>query len=427
VKFADPGKSTMPLFVHMLGMCLEEHSRRLAHLPVNSSMEGLPFIVAKLDREGRIQDASSAFLDTFGLPELPVGLPVADLLEEQIGLSKDRLNAETGALGTGTIISVPEGRFPGTPLYLSRSICESASNSSCLLVGDVLQLSPLQSLALAHPGILEALFAGISEQICLLSEEGVVLWADSTSQELKGRNIFSITKPESSFSDAWDPSFLAGLSHSAALHGLLTYNDTETHCSLYFSLLGSSTLRRYLMVIRGMVGDTALMDTANSLPNNQRDTLTGLYGYSQFHMLLRQQAALGKTQKSSLGILFCEIVSLREVNMRHGIHKGDMVLRQLAESIVASCRPGQDHPCRYGSDKFAVVVSKATGVLMESLAGNIRRQIEKRLNTLVRITIGLVLIHPNESPRAKLSQAKKAARQVASTEQDFCWADQSVS
>jgi diguanylate cyclase (GGDEF)-like protein len=143
-------------------------------------------------------------------------------------------------------------------------------------------------------------------------------------------------------------------------------------------------------------------------------------------MLLQQGAALGKKQKSSLGILFCDIASLREINMRYGIQKGDTVLRQLAESIVASCRPGQDYPCRYGSDKFAVVVSKATGALMESLAGNIRRLVDERLKKLVRINIGLVLIYPGEPARAKLGQVKEATRQAASAEQDFCWADQSA-
>jgi diguanylate cyclase (GGDEF)-like protein len=314
-----------------------------------------------------------------------------------------------------------------SPLYFSRSAYENTSNSSYLLLGDVLQLSPLQSLTLSHPGMLEALFAGIPEQVCLLSAEGVVLWADSTSQKLLGRNFFSIVQPDSSFSGAWDPSFLAGISHSIAMHGLLTSNGKEAHCSLYFSLLGSGSLRRYLMVMRSMGGDTALMDTASSLPSNQRDTLTGLYGYSQFHMLLQQAAALGKEQKSSLGILFCDIASLREINMRYGTQKGDTVLRQLAESIVASCRSGQDYPCRYGPDKFAVVVSKATGILMESLAGNIRRLVEEQLKKLVRINIGLVLIHPGEPPRAKLGQVKEAARQAASAEQEFCWADQSDS
>ena len=190
---AVPGASTspelgnLPLFAHMLGMCLRERALRQGvrrGLPVESSIEALPLVLARLDGEGRVQDASSLFLETFGLPEVPAGRPAFDLLKEHIGLSRSQFDAKAPVDGAGSIISVPEGRFPGTPFYLAHTASDKTTGDSFLLLGDVTRLSPLQALAVTHPGLLESLFSSIPERICVLSGEGLILWADPASHDL---------------------------------------------------------------------------------------------------------------------------------------------------------------------------------------------------------------------------------------------------
>ncbi len=420
--FADPEQSSLPIFTRMMGMRLEEHARRQNRPVTENSMAALPFMLARLDKKGRIEDASKLFLDTFGLSETPVGRSAGDLLEEQLGLSRKHLALKGPESESGAIFSVPEGSFPGTPLFLAHTENEGLSGGSLLLLSDLPKLSALQTLVLSQPGLMEPLFGSLAERICVVSEQGQILWADPAAQDLPGRNIFSLVQPEENFAGTWTPAFLADLRDPASLHGSFNKGRGPMECSLRIFPLGKALSRQYLIVLGGLGRPAPLPDSADMSPVKPRDSLTRLYDYSQFHIFLQHIAEIGKKKDFALGLLFCEIAALRTINREHGVHKGDAVLRGIAKNISALCRPGKDYPCRYGPDVFAVLVSRATGTLMESLAEKLRALTLAQKEHLARLGLGLALIAPGEPTRPILDLAKKAARQALDTQDPFLWA-----
>ena len=413
------GDGSLPLFAHMIGMCLEDYRRHIARAHSGAGLESLPFSVARLDAAGRVQEASPTFLDTFGLAETPVGTSAAALLEEQIGLGPSRFSASTLPENTGMIISVPEGRFPGTPLYLSHAAADPSS--SFLFLGDISNLSSLQGFALGQAEALEALFDGIVERVCLLEEDGRIIWTDGSAKELLNRNIFMLAQPDTTLNEQWNPSFLAGLSGPVGVQALVSEDGKHVPYALTLAPTGKCDCRQYLLIMRSLSFEP--LAPPDPTKGGQRDPLTGLYGYSQFHVLLNHLADLGQKHKAHVGIVFCSLDSLRDVNRARGVQEGDALLRQLTEGLMAACRPGRDYPCRYGTDKFAVLVSRATPLLMESLAENIHRFAREQVEKQVRVGLGLTMVSPGQAPRPRLDAAREASEGAFATDASYLWAE----
>lgn len=419
-------QDTLPLFAHMLALCLDENRKRMVDVALRSGFSSIPFIAARLDAEGRIREASDLFLETFGLTEAPLGKAAAELLEEQLGLSRAQFHAvaKPGEWAQGALVSVPEGRFPGTPMYLSRTALPDRPGESVLFLGDVTALGPLQPLALGHPDFLDALFTVIRERICLLDEEGNILWADSGSQSLLGKNVFFLFTPEPPGPGRWDAGFLAYLSESARVGAATTAPEAPARYELVFSPLAGHARRRFLLVLNSVSAKEAA--PGESPPQGAvraRDPLTGLYGYTQFHALLAHFSELSAKDRSQIGILFCDIDDLHGINEKYGYQRGDTVLRNVASFLTAAARPGRDYPCRYGSDKFTLLVNRATEHLLDSMAAQIQRQVDESANEpLRRLYIGIALLEPGEEPRSCLEAAREACKKAAHTEIRTCWA-----
>jgi len=211
------------------------------------------------------------------------------------------------------------------------------------------------------------------------------------------------------------------LSGPAGVQALVSEGGTHVPHALTLVPAGEGDGRQYLLIMRSLSSE--LPEHSDPAKSGHRDPLTGLYGYSQFHVLLSHLADLGQKHKAHVGIVFCSLDSLRDVNRARGVQAGDAILRQLAEGLMSACRPGRDYPCRYGADKFAVVVSRATPLLMESLAENIYRSTRERLEKQVRIGLGLSLISPGQAPRPRLDAARAASGRAFGTGESYLWAE----
>lgn len=428
-------ESSLPMFMSMVALLLEEHHSLMAKRGNSADFENLPFVMARLDKEGRLKQASGAFLDVFKLEEVPVGMPASDLLRRHLDIDLPPLE-DDGNEGkrSGFFLSVPEGHFPGTPLYVSRVCLTDGKDDSCLFIGDVTRMNSLQALALAHQGLLGALFETLNEQVCLLDGEGRIVWTDESCRELLGRNIFNLSKPEAAFQNAksgsagqWNKSFLTSLVNSTKVQAMLTLSGALVPYMLIFSPLESKTERQYLLILHlSPVAQTQHIPGEQQKqppPAKGKDSLTDLYGYSQFHMLLKYTTEQAKKQQCDTGIIFCDIEGLHKFNALHGCQKGDTMLRRVAGCLAENCRPGQDHACRYGSDKFAVVVHRATKDLLENFAAGIQQQVQQRCGDDIVLNIGLVLAAPEDTPKARLDAARRASELAASEPGRIAWAE----
>ncbi len=448
----------LPLFARMIAMQFEEHLSRITQKCETAPFADLPFVFARLGKDDQILHASASFLETFKLKEVPEGLPVQDLLAKTLDISLDDLEQgdeegreagrrKSGKSRKGYFFSVPEGHFPGTPLYIAQAPVPEKPEESFLLLGDVTSMHPLQALSLAHAGLLEALFESLDEQLCLLSEEGRVLWADDSCKELLGKNIFNLSRPvippqqgrrSNPAAGRWNTAFLANLSSSTRVQVMLALAGSLVPYQFTFTPLPGKKSRQYLLLLHGspVQAEQAEGQAAPPAPAEEkaereerlsllklRDSLTDLYGYTQFHMLLGHVSEQGKRQNFDTGLVFCDIEGLHKFNALHGCQQGDSMLRRVAGSLAESCRPGQDYAFRYGADKFAIIVSKANKELMDELAANILQQVQERCGSKIMLNIGLVLVSPSEDPKARLDAARRASEQAAGKEPRIVWAD----
>lgn len=84
----------------------------------------------------------------------------------------------------------------------------------------------------------------------------------------------------------------------------------------------------------------------------RRDPLTQVLHRGQFEPLGRDLLAVSQTTNRPLSLLLIDIDNFKEVNDRFGHPVGDLVLRQVAETMSETLRQS-DYVVRYGGDEFA--------------------------------------------------------------------------
>ena len=119
-----------------------------------------------------------------------------------------------------------------------------ASELSCPEAGE----SPLQTLALAHSGLMETLLQALDARICLLDDSGTIIRADAPCRHLLGANIFVLYTPVLPRQIAWNPSFLQSLSGIARLNA--SFAASAALHELTFAPLEKSPKPTFLMLMR---------------------------------------------------------------------------------------------------------------------------------------------------------------------------------
>ena len=172
-----------------------------------------------------------------------------------------------------------------------------------------------------------------------------------------GKNIFTLSRPESPQrtgrpspvpGGGWNSSFLANMGTSTRVQTMLAIGGSITPHILTFCPLEGKRGRQYLLLMRYSPPQMAPAAPAQKTPSQgkSKDPLTDLYGYTQFHMLLKHMTELARKHQAETGIIFCDIEGLHKLNALHGCQKGDVMLRRVAGCLAESCRQGQDQACR---------------------------------------------------------------------------------
>lgn len=413
-------QSSLPTFIHMLSFCLDEDRKKRARAVQKTGFSWLPFNFARLDSKGRILESSHCFRETFGITD-QADVVASELLYSQLGLSRSRLSALTGEREQGCVVTVPENALPGTPVYVSRKTALDHSGDSFLLLADVGGLDSEQALASGVPGFMAGLLSGIRERICLIGKDGRIHWDSATNGDLAGHSLFAVLQPENVSPEAWRQGFLGHVIEPVTFKALMSTGLRDIPCEASLTPLQPDS---FLLVLYfpGGCGEALRGDSSETKSSSSRDTLTGLYGYSQFHVLLKHFTELGRNQQTALGILFCDIESLHEINEQFGCRRGDALLRATAGILTNVIRQGQDFPSRYGADKFVVLATRATQGLLDAMAAKVQQRAMAQREFALRLNIGIALLEPGQDPRERLDAARKAGRLAANSETRIRWA-----
>jgi len=103
----------------------------------------------------------------------------------------------------------------------------------------------------------------------------------------------------------------------------------------------------------------------------QIDPLTGLWNRAHFDARLAEEVALALRHDRALGLLMIDVDHFKRINDRDGHPFGDSVLRLVAATI-AGCVRGDDVPCRYGGEEFAVILRETGSTAALSLGERVR-------------------------------------------------------
>ena len=137
---------------------------------------------------------------------------------------------------------------------------------------------------------------------------------------------------------------------------------------------------------------TKLMDHEVLMHLAYRDGLTGLLNYRAFDEMLRSEKDRAKRYDITFSIMMIDIDFFKKVNDDFGHPMGDVVLKELADTLI-DCVRKSDRVFRYGGEEFAIILPHTGLEKARGLAERIRQTIGKMsfigcLHITVSIGIG---------------------------------------
>ena len=105
--------------------------------------------------------------------------------------------------------------------------------------------------------------------------------------------------------------------------------------------------------------------------NAQTDVLTGLLNHGTFGQQLQALISAGE----AFSLVMLDLDRFKPVNDGMGHQAGDLLLRQVAEAIVAASRES-DRVFRYGGDEFAVLLPRTDGDHVGPIAERVRAAVK---------------------------------------------------
>ena len=139
---------------------------------------------------------------------------------------------------------------------------------------------------------------------------------------------------------------------------------------------------------------TALQEQAS------RDSLTGLLNRRAFHELATQMLKTAHRRKESAAIFMIDLDHFKQVNDQFGHAEGDLVLKRVGETLLATARD-IDIVARYGGEEFVMALLGVDEAESLIAAERVRMAIAGISDTRQRITtsIGIATFPPKVQKR----------------------------
>jgi len=125
-----------------------------------------------------------------------------------------------------------------------------------------------------------------------------------------------------------------------------------------------------------------------------RDALTGLFVRRYFLERFKEELARAARKKRAISLLLIDIDHFKEYNDRFGHAAGDLVLKFLAQTLMAVMRPG-DIAVRYGGEELGVLLYDIDGPGTAKEAERMRAAIKskplvfRKSNNVITVSMGV--------------------------------------
>ncbi|MFT3985837.1 MAG: GGDEF domain-containing protein, partial [Lachnospiraceae bacterium] len=136
--------------------------------------------------------------------------------------------------------------------------------------------------------------------------------------------------------------------------------------------------------------------------DSTKDYLTGLNNVREFDLRLNQAIADTLQHDKNLALLMLDIDNFKKVNDTYGHITGDLILKQLSEILINTCR-SFDFISRKGGEEFCIILSDSDYSQAREIAELIRKNVQENhfitdKNEKINITISVgVSAYPNKS------------------------------
>jgi len=110
------------------------------------------------------------------------------------------------------------------------------------------------------------------------------------------------------------------------------------------------------------------------------DSLTGVFNQRYFHVLVAQEAHRSRRYHKQFSLLMVELKDFQELNSTYGFDRGDQVLRELGDWLKGQLR-SVDGVCRYGMDRFVMVLPETTAERVATVIGKVQEKISRLRST----------------------------------------------
>jgi diguanylate cyclase (GGDEF)-like protein len=150
------------------------------------------------------------------------------------------------------------------------------------------------------------------------------------------------------------------------------------------------------------------------------DGLTGLATLRLLRDRLANEVARSKRSGEPFAVLFVDLDNFKQVNDRHGHEAANVVLKGVAEELMAVVR-ATDLAARYGGDEFVVLLVRSGADGARVVAERARARVEalgRRLGypaKLVTASIGVAGFEPSDNGAADVLVAADRALYRAKT------------
>ena len=314
------------------------------------------------------------------------------------------------------------GTVPVSAVLVAHRDRDGEVDAISLMARDLTDLHAAQERVEASEVRLAALVEHASDLVCVISEEGRIVYASPAVARILGREAHALEGV--AVADLVHPDDLVELAERAtdvlARPGMSPAVEARVahaeggwrHMEVVATnLLGNPAVAGVVVNARDV---TERVEVAAQLEERAyHDELTGLPNRAL--LLDRLQDALHRAARHDrmVGVLFLDLDRFKVVNDSLGHGAGDDLLREAARRLERTIRPG-DLVARLGGDEFVVVIAdmvRTTDAL--AAAERVRTALARPLElggdpTVISASVGIAVAHGSETPADLLRDADTA-------------------
>ncbi|MFP4072143.1 MAG: diguanylate cyclase domain-containing protein, partial [Desulfovibrionales bacterium] len=402
------------LYVRLASFGLQHYFQNLAVVEGKAkTLELLPLAVAIMDDAGFIQDANAEMHRFLQQEESLVGERFWPLLVKSRGAQMDAnwktfLKDKKIPFYNRVIFALAPVESAHQPsFYLT--VHRRVEGGMQVMVEDISGVSHLEVEAIRQREYLQNLLSSMQDLVLTLERDGTISFASSRSEQLVGRNFFTIAKPMGIFINVWGPSVLD--SHEGPLQVSIQVGDSEAKpMEMMISKL-QSVAGSYMAVGR----DLSIILRLEEKIKRQAiyDHLTNIFNRHQFQLFLNKEIDRCHREGRKLGLIFFDVDGLKVLNDKQGHAAGDAMLKELGRILREGFRKGLDFPCRYGGDEFVVLLTGITsGKILHILGERLLEAVHDQFKGTVGLSVGLAILKDKETAEDLINRVDRATYQA---------------